>query len=166
VATADEAATRIQAAGFPGVVVVAEQFWRDASLRFEHGREDVESYYQGWLDAESLRREVLDPLAESPGRFLPSLRDPATNRSTRADYQTLAAPAVVIVAGELLLGRGLPFDHTIHLAVSPAARRRRTATDRQWTLPALDRYDAEVVPADIADVLVTWNDPQRPAVRT
>src|SRR5581483_4768073 len=65
----------LRALGRPAVVVVAATFWRDASLRFEHGREDLDSY-RTWLDADALRREVLDPAAASR-RYLPSLRDPA-----------------------------------------------------------------------------------------
>src|SRR5438105_7858868 len=64
-------------------VIDARTFWRDASLRFEHGREDVDSYLD-WLDAAALHREVLAPLGPGgTGRFVPSLRDVATNRATR-----------------------------------------------------------------------------------
>jgi hypothetical protein len=72
----------------------------------------------------------------------------------------VAPDAVVIVSGPLLLGLGLPFD----LAVSPAARERRTASTDAWTLPAYDRYDADVAPSELAEVVVRWDDPSRPAV--
>lgn len=148
----------------PAVTIRAETFWRDASLRLEYGREDVDSYL-GWLDSAALRREVLDPLgAGGSGSYLPSLRDPASNRATREPARPALPGTIVIVAGELLLGRGLPFDMTIHLAVSPAARSRRTAPAAAWTLEALDRYDAEVRPADIADVAVRYDDPAHPAI--
>jgi hypothetical protein len=71
----------------------------------------------------------------------------------------------VIVGGELLLGRDLPFDLTIHLAVSSSARARRTDTGWQWTLPAFDRYDADVSPAAVADVVIRMNDDRHPAAR-
>jgi hypothetical protein len=148
--------------GRPAVHVRAAAFWRDASLRFEHGREDPDSYLQ-WLDADALRREVLD--AASHGSYLPSLRDPATNRSTRAAPDALAADAVLIVSGALLLGQGLPFDRTVHVLLSPGARRRRTPTEESWTLPAFDAYDASVRPADSADVVIKWDDARHPAVR-
>ena len=48
----------LRALGRPLVHVRADGFWRDASLRFEHGREDVDAYL-GWLDDGALRREVL-----------------------------------------------------------------------------------------------------------
>lgn len=143
--------------------VRATSFWRDASLRLEHGREDVESYLS-WLDADALRREVLDAVVES-GSYLPSLRDPATNRSTREPARPAEPDLVLLVSGPLLLRHGLPFDRTIHLAVSAAARARRTAADEQWTLPAYDEYDADVQPTDRADVVVKLDDPNHPALR-
>lgn len=153
----------LQVRGHPSVHIRARSFWRDASLRLEHGREDVDEYPH-WLDADALVREVLAPVAAS-GAYLPSLRDPRTNRSTREPARHLGDRGVLIVTGELLLGRGLPFDRVIHLAMSAAARRRHTAPEDAWTLPAFDRYDAAVVPAEHADVVVRIEDPRRPAVR-
>lgn len=148
--------------GRPAVVVRAETFWRDASLRLEYGREDVDSYLT-WLDAAALKREVLDA-AVAVGTVLPSLRDPVTNRSTHEAPRTIGPDGVVLVSGPLLFGLGLPFELTVHLAVSPAARARRTAAADAWTLPAFERYDAEVAPSELADVIVRWDDPARPAV--
>jgi hypothetical protein len=149
--------------GRPVHVVRAETFWRDASLRLEYGREDVDAYLN-WLDAGALRREVLDAAAAA-GTFLPSLRDPATDRSTHVRPRPIEPDAALIVSGPLLLGLGLPFELTVHLALSPAARMRRTAAVDAWTLPAYERYDAEVDPSELADVVVRWDDPERPAAR-
>lgn len=148
----------------PAAVIAAESFWRDASLRLEYGREDLESF-AGWLDAAALLREVLGPLGPGgSGRYLPALRDAATNRASRAAVGNAAAGEIVIVGGELLLGRGLPFDLTIHLAISPAGRTRRTAPRWQWTLPAFDRYDAAVRPVETADIVIRVDDPRHPAI--
>ncbi len=76
----------------------------------------------------------------------------------------MPAGGVLLVAGALLQGIGLPFDVIVHLRVSPAARRRRTASEHAWELPAFDRYDAEVAPADLADAVVLADAPQRPAL--
>jgi hypothetical protein len=146
--------------GREAVVIDARTFWRDASVRLEHGREDVQSY-AAWLDAEALRREVLDPASSS---VLPALRDPQTNRSLRVPRRAVSVSTVVLVAGELLLGRGLPFDVTVHLAMTSAARVRRTDAQWQWTLPAHDRYDAEVAPLETADIVVRVDDPRHPAI--
>ncbi len=154
----------LRTAGRPAELVRASAFYRDASVRLEYGRTDVESFYRGWLDLGALRREVLDPVV-SHGRYLPSLRDPVTNRSTRAEPRPLPADGVLLVRGELLLGADLPFDLTVHLAVSRQARRRLFPPDLQWTLPAFDRYDLEVDPAGAADVVVRYDDARHPAIR-
>jgi len=154
---------RLRHRGRHGVHVPADGFWRDRSLRYEYGREDVEGYLS-WLDAGALRREVLDA-AVAEHVYLPSLRDPATNRATRAEPVPLTDSAVVVVSGALLFGLGLPFEVTVHLAVSPAARARRTPQDEQWMLAAFDEYDTTVAPAGIADVVVKLDDPRHPAAR-
>jgi hypothetical protein len=155
----DPLAAPLQLRGRRLVHVRAEYFWRDASLRLEHGRQDVDAFLE-WLDTGALRREVLQPVDS----YLPSLRDPVTNRATRASVAPLPRSAVLVVSGPLLLGAGLPFDASVHLAMSAAARRRRMPADEAWTLPAYDRYDAEVAPAHLADVVVRLDDPARPAV--
>lgn len=161
-ALADSIALRLRELGRPAESIRADGFWHDASLRFEHGREDPDSYLT-WLDADALRREALDPVVRT-GDYLPSLRDPATNRATREPRRRLAADAVLLVSGELLLGRSLPFDLTVHLAASPAARRRHTPAELAWTLAAFQRYDEQTGPAEAADVVVRVDDPRRPAV--
>lgn len=151
--------------GHDGISIAADSFWRDASLRLEYGHRDVDSF-ANWLDDDALRREVLDPVGPGgTGTYLPSLRDPQTNRATRAPARQAAEGAVVIVGGELLLGRGLPFDVTIHLAMSRAGRARRTDAEWQWTLPAFDRYDADVRPANTADIVIRMDDARHPAIR-
>lgn len=143
----------LRARGRPAEIVRAETFWRDRSLRYEFGREDVESY-RHWLDTEALRREVLDAAAD--GRLLPSLRDPQTNRSTRAARRELAPSSVVLVCGAFL--GDLPFDLTVALTMTPAAQRRRTPEAEHWTLPAFEGYRPD------ADVVVRMDDPRHPAV--
>lgn len=97
--------------------------------------------------------------------YLPSLRDPATNRATRAEPVRLADGTVLVVSGAFLQGLGLPFDRVVHLFTSAAARARRTPPDQAWTLPAFDQYDAEVGPADLADLVIKVDDPAHPALR-
>jgi hypothetical protein len=155
----------LRARGRAADTVDAESFWRDASLRLEYGHEDVDSFAD-WLDAGALRREVLDPLGrDGSGTYLPSLRDPVTNRPTRAPARHARAGTVVIVSGELLLGRALPFDLAIHLSMSSAGRARRTDAAWKWTLPAFDDYDARVRPLQSADVAIRVDDPLHPAIR-
>lgn len=138
-------------------------FLQPASLRFEHGRKNPESFYLRWRDEEGLRREVLDRL-EPSGEVLPSLWDPVSDRATRAGYVTVPPGGVVLVSGPLLLGGPLSFDLVIHLELSAGGLRRRTVDSRQWTLPAYERYEAEVSPGELADVVVRTDDPAHPAV--
>lgn len=151
--------------GRPARPIPAGGFLRPASLRLELGRQDPDGYYERWLDLPGLRREVLDRLGPGgSGRVLPSLWDPATDRATRADYLTVPPGGVVLVSGALLLGGGLPFDLTVHLALSPAALARRTGPADQWTLPAFARYRREVAPEQLADIVVRTDDPDHPAI--
>jgi hypothetical protein len=142
----------LRALGRGAVHVRAVLFWRDASLRLEHGREDWESYLD-WLDADALRREVLDAAVQRQ-TYVPSLRDPMTDRSTREPVRPVPAAAVIIVSGEFLLGRGLPWNRVIHLETSPAGRERTVDEQLRWILPAYDRYEETVGPAEQADVVV------------
>lgn len=45
-----------------------------------------------------------------------------------------------------------------------AALARRTPGEQRWTLPAYARYEQEVAPQAVADVVVRVDDPRRPAV--
>lgn len=152
--------------GRPVLRVSASDFLRPASLRLEHGRTDPHAYYDRWLDEQGLRREVLDRLApeNGSGEVLPSLWDAARDRATRAPYVTLPRGGVLLLDGDLLLGRLLPFDLTVHLWLSSSARTRGTDTEHRWTLPAFERYEAEVDPSSAADVVVRMDDHRRPAL--
>jgi len=164
-ALADSLVDPLRVRGRPAVRVSTGDFLRPASVRLESGRTNSDSFYFGWLDEAGLRREVLDPAGPAgSGRIITRLRDPRTDRATREPYRVLAPDAVVIVSGPLLLGAGLPFDLTVHLQLSAAALARRTGPDRRWTLPAFERYGAEVDPAALADVVVRLDDPRRPAL--
>ena len=149
------------------VRVSAWDFLRPASLRYEFGRHDPDVFYDDWLDVNGLLREVLGPLEPGgSGKVLPSLWDRARDRATRARYVDVPAGGVVLVDGALLLGRGLPFDMTVHLDLSAAALARRTDEDQAWTLPAYERYRAEALPLRSADVAVRMDDPRHPALVT
>ncbi|WP_327252160.1 uridine kinase [Streptomyces sp. NBC_01244] len=161
---AAELADALRLRGRSVLVVAAEGFLRPASLRFEFGREDVDSYLDGWYDTAALWREVFGPTDPGgTGRVLPDLWDPATDRATRSPYAELPAGGVLVVHGPLLLGHWFPFDLSIHIGLSPGALARRTEESARWTLPAFARYEAETGPADRADALVRADDPRHPA---
>ena len=164
-ALADRLAGELRERGRAVLRVSAGDFLRPASVRLEHGREDPDSYHDGWLDAAALHREVLLPLdPDGSGEVLPRLWNPANDRSYRVERVALPPGAVLLLDGPLLLGRGLPLELAVHLALSGGALARRTAPAQRWTLPAFDRYRREVDPERVADVVVRCDHPSNPAV--
>ncbi|WP_369182217.1 uridine kinase [Streptomyces sp. Y1] len=164
-ALADALVEPLRLRGRPSFRVSAADFLRPASIRLEYGHHDADAFHDLWLDDGALLREVLDPLEPGgTGRVLPTLRDPVTDRSTRAAYHQLPPGGVLLLDGPLLLGRWLPLELTVHLALTPAALARRTPADQQWTLPAFARYEAETAPAEAADLTVRMDDPRHPAL--
>ncbi|MFG2908019.1 uridine kinase [Kitasatospora sp. NPDC048286] len=164
-ALADALVEPLRLRGHPTLRVSAAGFLRPASIRLEYGHHDADAFHDLWLDDGALAREVLDPLEPGgSGRVLPSLRDPVTDRSTRAPYTELPPGGVLLLDGALLLGRWLPLELTVHLSLGPAALARRTPADQQWTLPAFARYEAETGPATAADLTVRVDDPRHPAL--
>ncbi|NJP28508.1 uridine kinase [Microbispora hainanensis] len=162
---ADDLVEPLRLRGREVLRVPAAGFLRPASLRLEFGRTDPDVFHDEWLDVGGLVREVLGPLEPGrTGRVLPSLWDSERDRATRADYVTLKPGGVVLVDGALLLGRGLPFDMTVHLSMSAAALARRTPPEERWTLPAYERYEHESGPLRAADVAVRVEDPRHPAI--
>ncbi|WP_136520604.1 uridine kinase [Cellulomonas telluris] len=160
---ADALVEPLRAAGHAVARVHADDFLRPASLRYEHGREDPDAYLEDRLDAGALAREVLAPFA-AEGRYLPTLWDAARDRATRAAYATVPERAVLVLDGELLLGRWFDAELTVHLTVRPATLARRLGPERAWQLPAFARYEDEVAPQDVADVVVRTDDPRHPAL--
>lgn len=150
--------------GRPVVRVLATDFWRPASVRLERGRTDPDELLDGWLDTDGLRREVLEPAGMAgSGWVLPRLWDSQVDRAYRDSRVSLDGNGVVLLAGSLLLGRGLTVELTVHLRLSAAALERRLDPALHWTLPAYRRYDSERDPGS-ADVLVLADDPDRPAL--
>lgn len=162
-ALADALVEPLRARGHAVVRVGAGDFLRPGGVRFEHGREDPDALLDDALDTGALIREVLDPLGPGgDGRYLPALWDAARDRSARAERVAAPPGAVLLLDGGFLLGRWLPADLVVHLAVRPATLVRLTPPDQAWRLPAEDRYRAEVGPEDVADVVVRVDDPRRP----
>jgi hypothetical protein len=162
---ADALVDPLRVRGKPVLRVSTVDFLRPASLRFEKGKQDPDARYDDWLDEGALRREVLNPLSPGgDGMVLPALWDAERDRATRLDRVELPAGGVLVADGELLLGRGLPFELTVHLSMSASALRRRLPEDEHWALPAFARYEDEVDPAQVADVVVRVDDPRHPAV--
>jgi hypothetical protein len=148
--------------GRAALAVATAGFLRPASVRLERGRTNPDSFYENWVDLSALSREVLAP--EETGMVLPDLWDPVADRATRSRPVPLPPGGVLVLHGPLLLGAGLALDFAVHLLMTPAALARRLDPDHRWTLPAYERYAAEVAPETFADVVVRADDPDHPAV--
>ncbi|UUN26254.1 uridine kinase [Streptomyces sp. FIT100] len=163
-AAAGALADALRLRGRSVLVVGADGFLRPASLRYEHGREDPDTYYVGWFDTGALWREVFGPLEPGgSGRVLPDLWDPVTDRATRSPHRELPPGGVLVLHGPLLFGHWFPFDLTLHLRLSAGALHRRTDEAQRWTLPAFERYEREVDPVKAAELVVRADDPRHPA---
>ena len=162
-ALADALVGPLRAAGRAVARVHADDFLRPASLRWELGRHEPDAYLEDRLDLLALGREVLDRFA-AEGRYLPTLWDPVRDRATREPYAPAPDGAVLVLDGSLLLGRWLEHDVAVHLTVRPSSLARRTPLDEQWTLPAFARYDEEMAPTTLADLVVHVDDPRHPAL--
>lgn len=158
---ADALVAPLEAAGRPTARVSVRDFLRPRSLRFERGREDPDSLLDDRIDVGALNREVLTRVAERH-EYLPSLRDPDTDRATRAAYVDAAPGTVVVLDGALAAGRGLDVDLTVHLELKPGTLRRRTPPEDAWALPAWDRYAREI--DGVPDLVVRIDHPDHPAL--
>lgn len=152
-------ADRLRALGRPAEAVSLHDFVRPASVRLEYDREDEYTYRTAWFDYAALNREVLKSLRDS-GRWLPALWNEDTDRSARARIRTALPGSIILIAGPMLLGRGLDFDLSMALRMSEPALRRRTAPDAQFTIPAILEHQQLESP----DILVAWDHPNRPAI--
>lgn len=162
---ADRLVDPLRERGREAVRVSMSDYLRAASVRLEHGHHDPDSYYLSWFDTSGLSREVLDPLAENgTGRVLPALWDPEADRSPRLDRVELPQRGAAVVDGPLLQGAGLDFDLVVHLWLPDAALHRKTPDEQHWTLPAFKRYQQEVNPLALADLVVRADHPDRPAI--
>lgn len=166
---ATSAAEYARSLGRPAAVIDLHDYVRPASIRYEYSRTDELSYRTVWFDYDALAREVIAPLrAGGRGRFLPRLWDESADRSARAALTEAAPNHMVLIAGPMLLGRGLDVDLTVHLRLSEGALHRRTAPADQWTCaPLLEYYsdlDLSSNSADRPDFSVRWDHPDRPAL--
>ncbi|MEC3953564.1 hypothetical protein VMT65_11020 [Nocardia sp. CDC153] len=159
VAVARGVAERLRARGRPADVVSLHDFVRPASVRLEYDRDSEFTYRTGWFDYAAVNREVVKPLRDS-GRYLPALWDERADRSARARIREAAPETVLLIAGPMLTGRGLDFDLTVALRMSPGALRRRTDPEEMFTVAALLEHGQ----LD-ADLVIAWDHPDRPAVR-
>jgi hypothetical protein len=158
---ADALVAPLEAAGRPTARVGVGDFLRPRSLRLERGREDPDSLLHDWIDVGALNREVLARVVDRQ-EYLPSLRDPETDRATRAGYVDAAPGTVLVLDGALAVGRGLDVDLAVHLSIKPGTLRRRTPPGAAWTIPAYEHYAREI--EGTPDLVVRVDHPDHPAL--
>lgn len=159
-AMAAAVAERLRTDGRAAAVIVLGDFVRPASLRFEFGHTDPDAFRDNWFDYPAVDREVITAV-RTRGEWLPRLWDPVRDRSYRDAPVTAAADQVLLVAGPMLLGRGLGFDLTVRLRMSEGALLRGTPDADRWTVPPLLAHEHA---AGAADIEVRYDHPDRPAV--
>ncbi len=162
VTIADRIAIALRDTGRAADVISLHDYIRPASLRMEFGRTDEMSYRTAWFDYAALDREVIRALRHD-ARWLPALWDEDRDRSARSPIRTAAPGTVLLVAGPMLLGRGLDFDLTVRLDMSEPALHRRTPPDDRWTIPALLGHDRDN--PSVPNIFIRWDHPDRPALR-
>jgi hypothetical protein len=108
------------------------------------------------VSPESLVEQVADRIAA---------RDPGHRLRVAVDGAEAAGPEALAVAPvDPLRVRGRDALHVPAAGFLRPASVRLTAAGRRWTLPAYARYEAEVAPAGLADVVVRVDDPRHPAL--
>ncbi|WP_067890598.1 hypothetical protein [Nocardia vaccinii] len=156
---AETVAERVRTRGRACATVSLHDYVRPASLRLEFGRDEM-SYRTAWFDYAGLNREVLQALREH-GRWLPALWNERIDRSARAATIPAAPETIVLVAGPMLLDRGLRFDLSVELRLSEGALRRAEAEPFIVAALLRHRHDTHQEP----DILVAWDHRDRPALR-
>lgn len=163
-ALADAVADELRGRGAAVVRVSTSWWWRPAALRLELGREDVDMLLTGWVDADALLRELIEPMTSGDGSFISRLRDPATDRSVRQPSAPVPPQPVVLLDGPFLLAAELTLDQVIGFQLGRATLVRSLPPERQWWTRAFETYDDRYAPTETADVLVAYDHPSAPAV--
>ena len=162
-ALADDVAEQLRGRGLPVVRASTSWWWRPAALRLEFGREDVEMLLTGWVDADALRRELVDPVTAGEGSIITRLRDPVADRSVREQPADVPARALLLVDGPFLLATELPLDLLVGFRLGRGTLVRALPPQHQWWTRAFETYDDRYQPIESADVLLAYDHPSAPA---
>ncbi len=160
---ADAVAEELRGRGVAVVRASTSWWWRPAALRLELGREDVEMLLTGWVDADAMRRELVDPVRSGSGNFITALRDPATDRSVRQQPVAVSTPALLLLDGPFLLATELPLDVVVGFSLGRGTLLRTLTPQQHWWTRAFETYDDRYQPLESADVLVAYDHPSAPA---
>jgi uridine kinase len=175
---ADELAAIVDGADRPVLRVSYDDFHHPSDVRHRLDRLSAEGYLLDSYDPASLRRLVLDPLAEHAREVVTASFDLASDEPISPPAATVGDSAVVLVEGEFLLTPELEgaWDLAVLLVAEPAAVLARAlrrdgdlGTPEQVRELYLRRYlgawalhEERHDPWSRADVVVDLTDPQLP----
>ncbi len=160
---ADQVAEELRGSSTRVIRAATAWWWRPAALRLELGRRDVDMLLTGWVDAEALCRELIEPLRTPGSTYITRLRDPNTDRSVRNRPLPVPADAILLLDGPFLLAAELPLDAVVGFAVSRAGLDRALGDERNWWTGAFERYQHDYAPTGRADVLLSYDHASAPA---
>ena len=178
---ADELALLLRSRGREVIRASTEGFQLPRAQRYRHGEFSPEANYHETFDYDTLRRVLLDPLGPDGDRcYQQAVYDLDTDAALSPPVTTAAADAVLLLDGVFLLRPELAGRWDLSIFVSAAfeqildrARIRDLArlgsaaeVERRFRtryIPAQELYFATVRPADLADIIVHNDEPQRPA---
>jgi len=161
-ALADDVAGALISTGLLVVRASTQWWWRPSALRLELGHRNVDMLLAGWVDADAIRRELIDPLAS--GRpYITRLRDSRTGRPVRENRKPVRPGAVLLLDGPFLLAAVLPLDAVVLVNTSAAALSRALPAHSAWWSEAFEVYQREYQPVQHADVVLSYDHPATPA---
>lgn len=160
---ADEVAEELRLAGLSVIRASTSWWWRPSALRLEHGREDVDMRLTGWVDADAIVRELIDPIRVGDLPYIARLRDPVRDRSLRETPRVAPPGSVLLLDGPFLLASALPLDATVFVGVGPGALGRALPEGSRWWWTAFERYAQEYRPSETADVVLSYDHRATPA---
>lgn len=175
---ADELAAIVDGADRPVLRVSYDDFHHPSDVRQRLDRLSAEGYLLDSYDAASLRRLVLDPLAEHAREVVTASFDLASDQAVSPPPTAVGDGAVVLVEGEFLLTPEFEgaWDLAVLLVAEPAAVLAR-ALQRDADLGTQDQvrelylrrylgawalHEERHDPWSRADVVVDLTDPQLP----
>jgi uridine kinase len=169
---ADALAANLEQHGHHVIRASVDGFHRPQADRYRRGRLSPDGYYEDARDLHALRRLLLDPLGPDGDRnYVTAAFDLERDEPLERELTRASEDAVLIVDGTFLQRPELngAWDFVIFLHV-PAEEAQRRGVNRDASAlggiaaaselherryrPAFDRYDAEIRPADQADIAI------------
>ncbi|MET3806210.1 hypothetical protein ABIB25_003220 [Nakamurella sp. UYEF19] len=160
---ADEVGEELRVGGLTVIRASTRWWWRPSALRLEFGRQDVDMRLTGWVDADAIVRELIDPVRSGDQPYITRLRDPETDRSLREVPRIAPPGSVLLLDGPFLLAAELSLDALVSVGVGRGALDRALEAENNWWTTAFDRYAQEYRPAEVADVLLSYDHAASPA---